>query len=125
MSVELLQPHVLFDGVTGITHYETLQSRRVGTFEDRSEEITREILDANFSAWCDATGTLGGLPDLWIWESDPFLRQVPICPEAATRMYTALLRILDNCRPAYDWTTRPVHYPAEVALPWLAKLACS
>lgn len=62
MSVELLQPHVLFDGVTGITHYETVQLRRAETFEDRSEEIIREILDANFSAWCDATGTLGGLP---------------------------------------------------------------
>lgn len=124
MSVELLQPHVLFDGVTGITHYETVQLRRAETFEDRSEEIIREILDANFSAWCDATGTLGGLPDLWIWEADPFLLSTPICPEAAQRMHTALLDILNNCRPAYDWTTRPIHQPAEATLPWLAQLAC-
>lgn len=125
MSVELLQPHVLFDGVTGITHYETVHLRKTEAFEDRSEEIIREILDANFSAWCDATGTLGGLPDLWIWESDPFLLQTPISPEAAQRMHAALVNILNNCRPAYDWTTRPIHQSTEAALPWLAQLASS
>ncbi|WP_209326247.1 hypothetical protein [Brevibacterium renqingii] len=122
MSVEILPPRILFDGVTGIAHYETMRSTRVGSFEDRAEEIIRELLDANYSAWCDATGTMGGLPDLWIWESDPFLRQTPIHSEAALRMHTALQTIVANCSPAYDWKTRPVHESAEAALPWLATL---
>ena len=92
------------------------------SFEVRAEEIIRELLDANYSAWCDANGITGGLPDLWIWEPDPFLRQTPIHPEAAQRMHTALQTILVNCSPAYDWKSRPVHESTEAALPWLASL---
>lgn len=122
MCVEILPARVLFDGVTGITHYETLRGTTAAPFEERAEEIIRELIDANYSAWCDATGTMSGLPDLWIWESDPFLRHVPIHPDAAQRMHSALQVVLNHCSPAYDWKTRPVHESAEGALPWLESL---
>lgn len=34
-------------------------------------------------------------------------------------MHTALQTILNNCTPAYNWKTRPIHEPAEATLPWL------
>lgn len=122
MSVELLQPSTLFDGVTGIVHYETTKSTLDGSFDARAEEVTREISDANYSAWCDATGSLGGLPDLWIWESDPALRAYPLQIDAIGRMRLALESILVNCRPAYDWDSRPVSQSAEAAFVWLATI---
>lgn len=122
MTVVLLQPGILFDGATAIVHYETMTAMREGSFADRAESVTREILDANFSAWCDATGKLGGLPDLWIWEPDPSLQSIPFSPEATLRLHLGVQCIVDNCRPAYDWASRPISRSAEHALIWLSKL---
>lgn len=51
MSVEILPPRILFDGVTGIAHYETMRSTRVGDVKASKQHGARRRAVERMPRW--------------------------------------------------------------------------